>query len=70
MMISSRSESFLISSITLHELEYIKNASNKDPDVKYAARHLLNELDTHSNNYGVVVYKEEFNKYIKRELDI
>ena len=59
-------ESFLISSITLHELEYIKNASNKDPDVKYAARHLLNELDTHSNNYGVVVYKEEFNKYIKR----
>lgn len=59
-------EFFLISSITLHELEYIKNASNKDPDVKYAARHLLNELDTHSNNYGVVVYKEEFNKYIKR----
>ena len=59
-------EFFLISSITLHELEYIKNASNKDPDVKYAARHLLNELDAHSGNYGVVIYKEEFNKYIKR----
>ena len=59
-------EFFLISSITLHELEYIKNASNKDPDVKYAARYLLNELDVHSNNYGVVIYKEEFNKYIKR----
>ena len=59
-------EFFLISSITLHELEYIKNASNKDPDVKYAARHLLNELDTHSNDYGVIIYKEEFNKYIKR----
>ena len=59
-------EFFLVSSITLHELEYIKNASNKDPDIKYAARHLLNELDSHSDNYGVVVYKEEFNKYIKR----
>lgn len=59
-------EFFLISSITLHELEYIKNASNKDPDIKYAARHLLNELDIHSNDYGVIIYKEEFNKYIKR----
>jgi hypothetical protein len=34
-------EPFLISSITLHELEYIKNASNKDPDIKYAARQLI-----------------------------
>ena len=31
-------EKFAISSITLQELESIKNAFNKDPDVKYAAR--------------------------------
>lgn len=34
-------ECFAISSITLKELERIKTASNKDPDIKYAARQLL-----------------------------
>ena len=30
----------VLSSITLEELENIKTATNKDPDVKYAARKL------------------------------
>ena len=34
-------ECFAISSITLKEIERIKTASNKDPDIKYAARQLL-----------------------------
>lgn len=33
-----KDENFAISSITLQELESIKNAFNKDPDIKYAAR--------------------------------
>ena len=35
----------VVSQITLQELESIKTASNKDPDVKYAARRLVHELD-------------------------
>lgn len=34
-------ETFVISSITLEELENIKTSSKKDNDLKYAARHLL-----------------------------
>lgn len=58
-------EKFVISSITLQELESIKNAFNKDPDVKYAARQLINELESHYGSYDIVIYKEDFNKYIK-----
>jgi hypothetical protein len=38
-------ENFTISSITLQELENIKNSSNKDEDVKYSARKILQDLD-------------------------
>ena len=36
--------SFIISSITLKELERIKEDRNKDPEIKYAARHFLDQL--------------------------
>ena len=67
--IFNNEEFFLISSITLHELEYIKNASNKDPDIKYAARHLLNELDKQFPNIGVNInYSlwQNFNRVYKK----
>lgn len=35
----------IITSITLEELENIKTNSHKDPDVKLAARKVLNDLD-------------------------
>lgn len=38
-----------ISSITLEELEHIKTSANKDPDIKFAARKLIYELDCHNN---------------------
>ena len=44
-------EKFVISSITLEELENIKTAANKDADVKYAARKLTHILDTHMGEY-------------------
>ena len=38
-------ETFALSSITLEELEHIKTASNKDADVKFAARKVASLLD-------------------------
>ena len=49
-----------ISSITLKELENIKTSSNKDVDIKYAARKLLHTLDENSDKYETVVFKSEY----------
>ena len=46
----------VISSITLNELENIKTAMNKDPDVKYAARKLLHMLSEHPEAYEVHIF--------------
>lgn len=52
-------EIFLISSITLEELENIKTSSKKDSDVKFAARHLLQLLDLHPDWYQVIFFKSD-----------
>ena len=44
-------EKFLISSITLEELESIKTSSNKDNEIKYQARKILRLLDSKEINY-------------------
>ena len=49
-------ERIVISSITLNELESIKTATNKDSDVKYAARRLLHLLDEHHSFYDVLIF--------------
>ena len=46
----------VVSSITLEELEHIKTAANKDPDVKFAARKVVHELDEHYGEYRVVLW--------------
>ena len=51
-------EKFIISSITLEELEEIKVSSNKDSDIKYAARYVSRELDDHADEYHVHIFKE------------
>ena len=53
-------ENMVISSITLDELETIKTAGNKDPEVKCAARKVLKVLDEYFGQYEVVQFKEEF----------
>ena len=50
-----KEEKFAISSITLEELEHIKNAANKDVDIKYAARKLTYILDDHMGEYDVEI---------------
>ena len=47
----------VISSITLKELENIKTSSNKDADVKYAARKLLHKLNENPDNYIIHLFK-------------
>lgn len=50
--------------ITLNELEHIKNATNKDAEIKYAARKLLQELDKHLGEYEIIFYKDDYIKYL------
>lgn len=62
---------FGISSVTLEELENIKSSANKSPEVRCAARHLLNLLDSHKNDYKVILYKESMAQEIKaKDLEI
>ena len=56
---------FGISTVTLEELENIKVSANKSPEVKCAARHLLNLLDSHRDLYTTIIYKESMAQEIK-----
>ena len=57
-------EYFAISSITLEELEHIKTSANKDADVKYSARKLINSLNNHMGEYDVIFFNEDMAKPI------
>lgn len=45
-----------LSSISLKEIEKIK-ISDRSPDVKFAARHLSNLIDTYPNRFKVIFFK-------------
>ena len=47
---------FVISSVTLEELERIKTSINKDPEIKYSARKLLHLLDENPDKYYVYTF--------------
>lgn len=57
-------EEFIISSVTLQELEHIKVSRNKDDQVKYEARKALHLLDENSDKYDVVIYNNSIENYI------
>ena len=54
----------IISSISLQELEDIKNANNKDAEIKYSARKLLNILNDNPEAYEIWIFKEDMLKPI------
>ena len=56
--LSDTSELFAISSVSLEELEHIKTSTNKDNDIKYAAREILRKLDEYPQIYKPVIYNE------------
>jgi predicted ribonuclease YlaK len=60
-------EKFLVSSVTFSELEHIKTASNKDQEVKYAARLLLHLFDKHPDMYEVIVHKIDYEQAISKK---
>lgn len=47
-----------ISSITFQELEDIKTSGNKDAEIKYSARKLLNILANNPTKYDIHIYKD------------
>ena len=49
---------FIISSITLEELEGIKTSAHKDPETKYKARRLLSQLADNTDSYDVWIFKD------------
>lgn len=57
--------SIMVSSITFQELENIKTAYNKDPDIKYAARKLLHLLDENTKNFSLWIFDETMLEPIK-----
>lgn len=57
---------FLVSSITLKELERIKTASNKDADIKYSARLLLHLFEQYPDKYEVIPHKVD-NEFVIKE---
>lgn len=66
-----KEEKFVVSSITFKELERIKTANNKDPDIKYSARLLLHLFENHPDMYNVVVHQTGYEDIISNmSLDI
>lgn len=60
-------EIMCLSDITLNELEHIKNATNKDAEIKYAARKLLQELDKHLGDYEIAFYKDDYTRLLEEQ---
>lgn len=58
-------EKFIISSVTLAELENIKTSRNKDYEVKLAVRHILRKLTEEARNYEVVIYQPSHLELLK-----
>lgn len=58
-------QTFVISSITLKELEHIKTSANKDPDIKFRARHLLHLLEDNEDKYTVTTYLNKYDDELK-----
>ena len=57
-------EVFYISSVTFHELEYIKTSKNKDDNIKYKARKITRLLDENFYQYIPIIYNNVILEYI------
>lgn len=66
-LFDSNEFTLVISSITLEELENIKTSGNKDPDVKYAARKVLTDMDEHYGAFEIVLYNDSYGDMMMRD---
>ena len=58
---------FVISSISLEEMEDIKTSNRKDEETKYKARKALHLLDENKDKYEVVIYTTAMENYINEK---
>lgn len=56
-------DTFLISSVTLQELEHIKTSATKDAETKYCARKVVHLLDEYCGFYEVILYDGQIQRY-------
>lgn len=61
-------EKFIISNITLKELENIKTSAQKDEDAKYRARHVIHLLDEQEKQYDIVDFSPDYLKLLPNHL--
>ena len=59
-------QKFIISSITINELENIKTSDKKDAETKYRARVLLHLLDEYDYLYEIATYKHRYNWILRK----
>lgn len=62
-------EFFLLSSVTLLELEEIKSNKNKTEDVRYAARNAVRFLNDFPDKYKIIVYSPSVSYSVKCSLE-
>ena len=59
-------QKFIISSITINELENIKTSDKKDAETKYQARVLLRLLDKYDYLYEIATYKRRYDWILRK----
>lgn len=58
--LSQEVEPFIISNITLKELESIKTSSHKDGEIKWAARQVLKFLSENEDKYEIAIFQKSY----------
>ena len=66
LLLEDFTETIVISSITLFELEEIKSSMRKDEEVRAAARNLLRLFDSEAVNYKTIIYNSQMLKPIEK----
>lgn len=67
----SNKENFIISSITLEELEQIKTSHYKDEETKFLARKILHYIDANRDKVIIYIYNNKLvEKFIEQGFDI
>lgn len=61
---------FLLSSITLSELESIKTSGTKDEETKRSARQILHMLQENEDKYGIIVYNSQVDEELIKKFGL
>lgn len=59
-------QEFLISQVTLQELESIKTSANKDAEIKYQSRKAIRLLDQNTDSFKVIITNQSIEEIIEK----